>query len=513
MEGKRQIRHATAVAIALTVAIVYFLSVSACIMLFEDNSRKSFTAVDNSYGSDSSVTETVSSDGGQSSFSQSSGYSENSGLESSDTASVTPSLPSSDIGSTSSDTYISDTSSAESKSDTVSSAVGNTSSADTPVVSKSGFTSAVWLSYGTDLNFKKDSSFSAFKSRIDSMFDNVKELGCDAVICQVRPFADAYYYSDYFPMSAYLSGTQGKDVGYDPMEYMITAAHSRGLQFHAWLNPYRISSSSTDVNTLSEKNPARKWLTDSDTSNDRYVLKYGNGLYFNPSVPEVQRLIIDGVREIVERYDVDGVHFDDYFYPFTGTPNDDFDKAEYLASKSSLSLDDWRRANVNTLISGVYRAVKSINSEVVFGISPAYNISKNKTDSNYNIKYADIAKWISTDGYIDYIAPQLYFGFMYPKANIRYDYLLDLWLSMPRSKNVKIYIGLAAYKIGTVDAGTDEWQTETDILAEQTVLAFEKKCDGVFIFNYSTFFADNELAQKQKTNMQSVLSIIKDGNK
>lgn len=512
MEGKRKIGHATTVAIALAVAIVYFFSVSACIMLFEDNGKNSSLTVDKVFGSGSSVTEKPSSGGGQASFDSSYGYFESNGLTSSDNTSLDPSLPSSDIGFTSSDTYVSDTSSTESGFGTVTSSDGS-ASADTPTVSVSGFTSAVWLSYGTDLNFKSDSSFSAFKRRIDSMFDNVKDLGCDAVICQVRPFADAYYYSDYFPMSAYLSGTQGKDVGYDPMEYMISAAHSRGLQFHAWLNPYRISSSSTDVNTLSEKSPARKWLTDSDTSNDRYVLKYGNGLYFNPSVPRVQRLIIDGVREIVQRYDVDGIHFDDYFYPFSGAPDDDFDKTEYLSSASSLSLDDWRRANVNTLISGVYHAVKNINSEVVFGISPAYNISKNKTDSNYNIKYADIAKWISTDGYVDYIAPQLYFGFLYPKANIRYDYLLDLWLSMPRSKNVRIYIGLAAYKIGTADAGTDEWQTETDILAKQTVLAFSKKCDGVFIFNYSTFFADNELAQKQKNNMHNVLSIIKDGNK
>lgn len=505
-------KHITVLTVALVTATVYFLCVSACIQLlsgrFSDGSPTAASKNDSYTVSGSeAVPSRPQTDNGSdilNAFLSSNQASTSESITSDGSSDV--SSADGTLGSTSS-TVSSDTQSVSPSSPTSAASSDNTSSGGA-VTQKKGFTSAVWLSYGTDLNFKSDSSFSAFKRKIDTMFDNVKDLGCDAVICQVRPFADAYYYSDYFPMSAYLSGTQGKDVGYDPLSYMITAAHSRGLQLHAWLNPYRISTSTTDVTTLSEKNIARKWLTDDDTSNDRYVLTYKNGLYFNPSEPEVQKLIINGVREIVENYDVDGIHFDDYFYPFTGSVDEDFDKSEYLASGSSLSLEDWRRANVNALISGVWRAVKAIDDDVIFGVSPAYNISKTNNNDNYNIKFADLAKWISTKGYVDYIAPQIYFGFEYPKAHIRYDYLVDLWLSMPRLDSVKLYIGLAAYKIGTVDAGSTEWQTEDDILAEQTVVAFERKCDGVFIFNYSTMFANNDLAQKQKDNLKLVLGII-----
>lgn len=511
MNGMSRSKHITVLTVALVTATVYFLCVSACIQLLSDrffDGSPTAASKNDSY--------TVSNSEPVSSRPQTDNGSDilNAFLSSnqaSDSESITSGsfsyVSSADVTPDSMSSTVSADTSVPSSSPTNSPSSDNTS-ADGAVTQKKSFTSAVWLSYGTDLNFKSDSSFSAFKRKIDTMFENIKDLGCDAVICQVRPFADAYYYSKYFPMSAYLSGTQGKDVGYDPLSYMITAAHSRGLQLHTWLNPYRISTSTTDVTTLSEKNIARKWMTDNDTSNDRYVLTYKNGLYFNPSEPEVQKLIINGVREIVENYDVDGIHFDDYFYPFTGSVDEDFDKSEYLASGSRLSLEDWRRANVNALISGVWRAVKAIDGDVIFGVSPAYNISKTNNNDNYNIKFADLAKWISTKGYIDYIAPQIYFGFEYPKEHIRYDCLVDLWLSMSRLDSVKLYIGLAAYKIGTVDAGSTEWQTEDDILAEQTVVAFERKCDGVFIFNYSTMFATGDLAQKQKDNLKLVLGII-----
>ena len=150
------------------------------------------------------------------------------------------------------------------------------------------------------------------------MFDNAKDLGMNAVIVHVRPFGDAFYPSRYFPWSKYISGTQGKDPGYDPLEYMVEAAHERGLQFHAWINPYRVTSGTTDVNTLSKDNKARKWMTSDDEEQRRRVIAFGGSV-----LQSFRRLgkayYSSGVKEIVENYDVDGIHFDDYFYPVLGT--------------------------------------------------------------------------------------------------------------------------------------------------------------------------------------------------
>ncbi len=500
MYESRRMKRATVILIALTVAVVYTLAMVACIMLLKGdrdvltgNVGSSYTSPSDTQDNSDNVVSNPKPD------TSSDTVSNNSGDTSSTSSEETTSGDTSD---TESDTTSSDTSSVGS-SDATSS---GTTSSDTPVTPpKAQFTSAIWYAY-YELDFKNDTE-ATFKQKINKMFDDAVDLGCDAVICQVRPFADAYYYSEYFPMSVYLTGTQGKDPGYDPLKYMVKAAHDRNLQIHAWLNPYRISSSTTNVNSLADSHPAKKWLNDGDASNDRYVLTYKNGLYFNPSVTEVQRLIINGVREIVENYDVDGIHFDDYFYPFSSTVDDDFDKAEYQNSGSKLSLEDWRRANVNALISGVYGAVNSINSSVQFGISPSYHISQNGTDDNYKVKFADIAKWMNSSGYIDYIAPQIYFGYNHPIAD--YTKVLNNWLSIKRKSNIKLYIGLAAYKIGTVDAGTTEWQKSDNILSRQTVDAKQKGCDGVFIFSYTTITAQDTLTKAQYTNLKDVLKSIK----
>ncbi len=373
------------------------------------------------------------------------------------------------------------------------------------------FKSAMWFSYTEDLNFKGDYSFSTFKDKIDKMFDSAVALGNDAVICQVRPFADSYYPSEIFPWSGCLTGTQGLSPGYDPLAYMIKAAKERNLQFHAWLNPYRISISTNDPNTLAENHIARIWWN--DPTKKRNVLALGDvedgkvGLYFNPTVLECRQLIISGIKEILDNYDVDGIHIDDYFYP---TVKPEFDSVEYQQYKSSvqfnaLSLDDWRRANVNALVQGIYTEVHK-HQGVVFGVSPSYHISTDGTDLNYSEQYADLAKWMSNKGYIDYIVPQLYFGYEHSYEPARYGVSLETWASMPRHSSVKLYIGLGAYKIGlSSDGGSDEWSRDTSILANQAVDAFGKNCSGVVIFNYSSLFTDSDLAKENIKNLTEVL--------
>lgn len=517
MHGAKRMKRATVILIALSVAVIYALAMVGCIMLI-NNDRDGMLSVNNSsYASSENNLDISSTD---SFVSVPNTNSDTTSLNSNYISSTSSELTSSDLTSdvssenssiTSSDTTTSNTASSNTNSitsseqnSTIISSTGSTSSNTPPITQKQSFTSAIWYSY-YELDFRSDNEAS-FKQKIDKMFDDAKELCCDAVIVQVRPFADALYYSEYFPMSVYMTGTQGKDPGYDPLKYMVSAAHSRNLQIHAWLNPYRISATSTNVNSLAVNHPARKWYNSGDTEKMRNVLTYKSGIYFNPSSIDVQRLIIDGVREIVRNYNVDGIHFDDYFYPYSNAVDSDFDKPEYLASGTSLSLDDWRRANVNALISGVYSAIKAIDKNVQFGISPSYHISQNGTDDNYKIKYADIAKWMNSSGFIDYIAPQIYFGYDHPIAD--YTTVLDRWLSIKRKSNVKLYIGLAAYKIDTVDANTNEWKTDDDILARQTKEAKQKGCDGVFIFSYSEITSTDSLTKAQYTNLKQALKQI-----
>lgn len=413
---------------------------------------------------------------------------------SSNISSVDSSIESSSSGQTSSEVT-----SSKVNSSSVSStpSVNVSSGTATPPVTNKTFTSAMWYSYGSDMNFKNLTE-QQFKNKIDKMFDDAVDLGNDAVICQVRPFADAYYQSSLFPWSSYITGTQGKNPGYDPMAYMIEAAHKRGLQFHAWLNPYRISTSTTNPNNLSSDHIARKWWNDESTK--RRVLVAGNGLYFNPTIPECQKLIIDGVKEIVNNYNVDGIHIDDYFYPTTDLEFDSVEYNEYKSDGGNLSQAEWRRANVSALVQGMYQATHS-KSGVVFGVSPSYNF-----DANYNEQYADLKYWMKTAGYIDYIVPQIYFGYNHSNSKAKYSNCLNTWVSTPKLSSVKLYIGLGAYKIGyATDGGSNEWTTDKELLAKQAIDAKVTGADGIFIFNYSTLYANTNLATAQRENLKKAL--------
>ncbi|MEG1614439.1 MAG: family 10 glycosylhydrolase [Oscillospiraceae bacterium] len=251
----------------------------------------------------------------------------------------------------------------------------------------------------------------SFELKISTMFKKLKDIGINTVIVHVRPFSDAFYKSSIYPYSKYITGTQGKDPNYDPLEIMCKQADLYGLKIHAWINPYRVLYS-TNFSELDQKNPARIWKEDSILENDDWLIVTENGIYYNPSVPEVQKILIDGVREIIKNYDIDAIHMDDYFYPSTDENIDKPQYTTYLKNGGTRSLSDWRRDNVNIFVSGLYSAIKSENSNVKLGISPAGDIQK-----NYDTHYADINEWVSNDGYIDYIMPQLYYGFQNETKN------------------------------------------------------------------------------------------------
>ena len=380
-----------------------------------------------------------------------------------------------------------------------------------PKAVPSSFKSAIWYTY-YELSFI-DLDENAFRSKINKMFDDAVSTGTTDVICHVRPYADAFYRSAYFPMSHCVSGSQGTDPGYDPLQYMVSAAHARGLKIHAWINPYRVANSD-DISKLSQSSPAYKWRTDGNSDTDRNVISWGGKLYFNPGRAEVRKLIIDGVREIVDNYDVDGVQIDDYFYPTSPGATEEFDSTEYNAYKDSsggsyLSLSDWRRANVSALVSGIYSAVHASKSNVIFGVSPAASISKDHSDANYNNHYADVTMWMSNKGYIDYIAPQLYFGYEYKLQSYRFNNLLSLWASLPRADGVEIYIGLASYKVGTTDAESREWIEKSDILGRQVEDSFAAGCNGVIVFSYSSLMDNDSLKKAERDSYVAAVNSIK----
>ena len=306
-------------------------------------------------------------------------------------------------------------------------------------------------------------------------------------------FGDAFYASEYFPWSSYLTGEQGVAPGYDPLSTAIRAAHDAGLQLHAWINPYRVSYQ-TDIQSLYATNPARLMA---ENGQQMDLLQTESGIYYNPASLAAQQLILNGIREILERYDVDGIHIDDYFYPDDVGDSDAPSYMEYTKGGGTLSLNEWRTANVSALVSGIYSAVKAIDPQILFGISPSGMIDKNKTTY-----YADVATWGSVKGYCDYLLPQIYFGF----AHEEYPFveLLDQWSDLCSLDSVKLYIGLALYKTGGTDvyaggeSAQNEWIDNTNLITRQVqALRQNKRCSGFALFSFGDLFSNDTHKQQE----------------
>jgi len=366
---------------------------------------------------------------------------------------------------------------------------------------------AVWITYLEFLGI--DYSERGFKKHIDTMFDEVRKMGMNAVVVHVRPFSDAFYPSKYYPWSRYVSGAQGKDPGYDPLAYMVSAAHERGLQFHAWVNPYRITSNSTDIKALAKNHPARKYLEDKNKANERYVLSYGGRLYFNPAYAAVRTLIVNGVKEIAENYDVDGIHFDDYFYPELGKDYQKlFDAPEYEAYKEAQAkagepvrdIVNWRKWQVNSLVYRIYGIVKKTDKDVKFGISPEGYMKRLLADDKH---YTDLKTWFTKKGYIDYICPQIYFSFEHKTA--AFDKMLDEWIEYMGDTKVRLYIGIPVYKVGAKDTNIeDQFRTDDKLLQNMVELCRESgKVTGFVYYRY-----ENLISKAAAKAMKNLLEII-----
>lgn len=360
-------------------------------------------------------------------------------------------------------------------------ALSSKATADTPESDEE--MRGVWVSY-MELSMENESSKTqkAFEDKFTEIAQKCRESGFNTLIVQVRPFCDALYKSSYFPWSHILTGTQGENPQYDALQIMCDICKENNLKIHAWINPYRVSSNETPKK-LSDNNPYIK--------NSEIGIKTDNGILLDPSNETAQQLISDGVKEIAENYDVDGIQFDDYFYP---TEDESFDKKQYEAyiekygKENSMSLDNWRMQNVNTLICKVYRTIKSVDSSVEFGISPQGNIGNNDG------LYADVKSWCTCKGFADYICPQIYFSLENPA--LTFEDCLDSWTSLDFDENVKLYVGLGGYKAGNGEYDEETWLLSDSILADEyDILRNNKSVRGFMLYSYNSL--EDDTAKKR----------------
>lgn len=357
---------------------------------------------------------------------------------------------------------------------------------------------AVWISYIEINNLLKQKSEGDFRKAIGKIYDNCLSLGLNTVYVHVRAFGDAFYYSELYPFTKYLSGTLGKKTDYDPLKIMIKEAHDRDISFHAWINPLRLNSA-TDIASVSQTYTVGKWYNGSERG--KYIVNV-NGTYFlNPAYDDTIKLVGDGVREIVSGYNVDGIHIDDYFYPTTDAS---FDSTAYSAFGSG-TLSSFRIGSCNKLVKEIYTAVNDCSNTVIFGASTQGNMYNNLTQL-----YADTEAWCK-GGYIDYFTPQIYYGF--ENSGVPFKKCLDDWSDLVSGTKVKLYAGLCLYKVGLEDTwagtGKNEWINNRDILKRQIEYSFEKKgCDGIALYSYNYLFSEgyhNAEIQKEIDNFKNLL--------
>ncbi len=345
---------------------------------------------------------------------------------------------------------------------------------------------AIWLSqfdlYNIYTEDGKQRNIEDFEKNVQDIILNIKSLGFNTIILQIRPNGDSFYQSDIYPPSKYVAGSYSGEIQYDPTEIITEIAHSNSISVQAWINPYRCMSEK-EIVEIDDDYLIKKWY---DEQNSILVL-YNGYYYLNPYYKKTNELIVSGVKEILDKNTFDGLHIDDYFYP---TDSEDFDQneyKEYIDSGGKLSLDNFRRNNVNILVSEIYSTAKEHNSDLLFGISPAGNIER-----NYNQLYADIYAWCSETGYIDYISPQIYFGLEHQTHP--FDRVFSDWCNLIKNDDIKLVVGMTLEKAYTKEDkwagnGSNEWKKQNDII-RRCILITEtnKKCQGLSFFSYQFFF-------------------------
>lgn len=337
----------------------------------------------------------------------------------------------------------------------------------------------VWITYKEIEELCKNSnSAEELQHNISNVLTELQKYKVNNIFLHARAFDDCFYKSEIFQVSEYCKNENGK-LKFDILDYFIKLAKEYNISIHAWLNPYRVRN---DNNI--EKIPINSYAGQILTKNkeDERIIITDNSIYYNPAYPEVQNYVLNGIRELLNNYDVDGIHIDDYFYPTTDQKIDEIIYEEYVANGGVLSLADFRRNAVNSLVSSIYSLVKSYDNNILVSISPSADIEK-----NYKNSYADIKLWAQNGGYADILIPQLYFGFEH--STMPFNNLLNEWLAL-QNENTKIVIGLAVYKSNTKDeyagAGEYEWLENNDVILRQI-----ETIENSFAYGWSYFSASH----------------------
>lgn len=347
----------------------------------------------------------------------------------------------------------------------------------------------VWIASVYNIDWPKTlDNTEAQKQEFIEILDKLQSLNINAIFVQVRPTSDALYKSYLNPWSKYLTGEQGKYPGYDPLQFMIEETHKRDMEFHAWLNPYRITTQGTDLNELAPNNPAR--------IKPEWVLEFNNALFYDPENIEVIEYVAVTVYEIIKKYDVDGIHFDDYFYPYDYPLPEGEDREGEVANN--------RREAVNNLIRTIYKVIKSTKPSVQFGVSP-YGVWKNKSsdligsesnslESYYDL-YMDTLTWID-ENTIDYIAPQIYWSTDNNDSN--YEVMVSWWNDVVKDSGVRLYIG---QNINDLDIASEIYK-QIEINREYEYVS------GNILFSASDIMNDNDnivMQLKEAYNCKAIL--------
>ncbi len=345
-----------------------------------------------------------------------------------------------------------------------------------------------------------------YERLVKQMVDNLKSDGFNAIFLQLRPNGDSMYESEFYPTSKYIAGSYGGETAYDAIAIFLDTAKKEGFTVDAWINPFRLCRKDELIDY------GNGILYDWYSEGVGKRIEYGADglLYLDPSYPEATELIVSGAKEILEKYDFDGIHLDDYFYP---TEFEFEDEAEFRNSAYD-DKGDFRRANIDRTVKALYEAVHNYEGKR-FGIAPAGNIY-----SLSNGWYADIYKWCREDGYIDYIMPQLYFGF--ENEYCPFERVLSDWEKAMTNENTKLYIGLSAAKCALGSEGIEdsyagesgkyEWRDSKDILARSVgVIRKNARAEGYCIFAYSSLYdplsgEDNPLTEEEKEAFCEVIA-------
>lgn len=365
---------------------------------------------------------------------------------------------------------------------------------------------AVWIATVNNIDWPSSKHLTTEQQQQEfiSILSQQRAIGMNAVIVQIRPSADAFYVSNHEPWSEYLTGRQGVPPSspYDPLRFMIEETHKRGMEFHAWVNPYRAIQNPSSViapNHITKQHP--EWF-----------LKYGDKKYFNPGIPQVMRYLSNIVIDIITRYDVDAIHMDDYFYPYR-IPGKEFpDYQAYVQYGNGLSKDTWRRSNCDSIVSMIHEAIITYKPFVKFGISP-FGVWRNSSvdargsdtkagQTCYDDLYADVLLWLKK-GWVDYIAPQLYWEIGHKLCD--YETLLYWWSDNSYGKH--LYIGHGIYR--AIERPTPAWRNKQELPNEIKLLRNDVNVQGsIFYSSKPLLYNPNGWADSLRFNYYRAPALI-----